>query len=117
MIITLQQLKDKRACEKQVELFKKLFGESVEVTLENCLLAASHELNFDWASGEFFTIAQRAAYEEAVALLLKDYEKAIAPLLKTYKEGRAKAFYEASLKKTFLEKLKEKLKMLWRGYV
>lgn len=48
-IITLQQLIDAKACPTQCYQFQKLFGDSVEVTVERAE-KCTHIFNWDWAA-------------------------------------------------------------------
>ena len=48
--ITLAQLRQARACSKQCDLFKRLFGKQVTVTVE---LARQHAADFSWGLGGF----------------------------------------------------------------
>jgi len=98
MKITIAQLKKLKACDDQVELFKATFGASAEVTLENCLIAAKVELDFDWAARNLLNPAQKAAYEAAKAQARAAYEAAEAPVRAAYEaaEASARAAYAAA---------------------
>ncbi len=67
MKISLKELKLKHACACDLARFEKLFGDQVEVTAENCLLAVKGGLNLGWAAEKFFTATAREAYEKATA--------------------------------------------------
>ena len=71
MIITLKRLKFHDACKKQIRLFERTFGDSVEVTLELCL---KHLPDFDygWFACFCFSHAQRRAYNAATAKAFYD---------------------------------------------
>ena len=90
MKITIQQLINKDACQSQVDKFRELFGESVDVTPELCLSVAS-EFDWDWAARNFLSAAALKLYKETRAAALKLYEETRATALKLYKETRADA--------------------------
>ena len=117
--ITLALLERKQACRPQLDAFRELFGESVEVTEALCVQHAS-VFNWGWAADRLLNSSARKAYNEAVApawktydeatalaskaydeataLALKSYDKALAPASKAYDEARAlasKAYDEA----------------------
>ena len=77
MKLTVQQLKDAQACALQVRRFRKLFGESVNVTIK---LAVEHagEFDWDWASYAFLKPPARAAYYKAIDMAEAAYYKALA---------------------------------------
>ena len=85
-IITREFLKSKDACQKQLEILFAEFPNGGEVTLENCLRAASLDIDFDWAAKNLLS-----------APALKAYEEAMAPAWKAYEEAKAPAFYNAWL--------------------
>ena len=47
--LTIETLRRKGACESQVKLLQKMFGDSAEVTEERCLSVA-HLVDFEWAA-------------------------------------------------------------------
>lgn len=89
MIITIEMLQDKKACQEQVDLFEAIFGNAVEVTLENCIEAARRGLHIDWAASNLLNRKQREFYKESEAPLWAAYEEACAPLWAAYKEACA----------------------------
>ena len=106
MKITLKQLELKGACD--LDQFKKLFGNQVEITEENCFLALNAHMNLDWVVERFFTAPAWEAYDKATAPAweayvkatapaLEAYEKAKAPAWEAYRKAKASAFYKASL--------------------
>jgi hypothetical protein len=54
--ITVQMLKNKYACQSQIRKFKKMFGNSANVTIKNCVTVAD-KFNFEWALYVFFRIS------------------------------------------------------------
>ena len=89
MKITLTQIRALEACEEQAALFEERFGEEAEVTLANCIKAIG--LDFDFASLQFLTRSQRAAYREATAPALAAYEEAKAAAWDAYEKATAPA--------------------------
>ena len=81
-VIKLETLKKLRACSAQLILFKKLFGNEVEVTEELCIKYAS---DFEWYWAAEYLLP---------APLYKQYEEATAPYLKQYQEANAQEFYK-----------------------
>src|SRR6266567_6327819 len=88
--ITLDMLKTAGACARQAKLFKKTFGQEVEVTVP---LAKQYSQAFDWnwAAGHFLSPAARAAYLEATAPAWAAYCEARAAAGAAYCEARAAA--------------------------
>ena len=92
MEISVAKLKKARACEDQVALFAKLFGDKpVPVTLERCKEAAATELDLGWAARKLFSNSAFIAYYEAIAPAWKAFNEAIAPARKAYDEAIAAA--------------------------
>ena len=63
-ILTLATLKKAGACSDQVALFRKLFGESVEVTDSLCVEHAE-EFSWGWAAGNLLTAPAWTEYDRA----------------------------------------------------
>ena len=99
MLITTQMLRDKNACESQVEIFAKQWPEGAEVTRENCLVALALGLDVRWA-GRLLVFLARTAYNkaEAEAEAWKVYNEVVAPAWKVYNEALATAFCDAAKK-------------------
>jgi hypothetical protein len=105
MEITLKDLKEKKACSEQVEIFRALFGKGGQVTLAKCRLAAKAGLNFNWASSYFLDPAQRVEYARVTAPALAKYERVTALAyeritalaLAEYWRAAALAFHQATL--------------------
>ena len=88
-ILTLQQLRDVRACDEQVELFKQHFGDSVRVTVARAK-KFSTVFNFDFAARHFLSTAARKVYEDTRAAAWKVYKDTCAPALKVCDDTRAR---------------------------
>jgi hypothetical protein len=71
----LADLIDKGACAKQIALFKKLFGESVEVTEELCL-KYYNKFAFWWAADNLLSVSAWEAYVKVRASAIEAYIKA-----------------------------------------
>ncbi len=75
------------ACSYQVDLFRSLFGESVEVSVD---LAVEHASKFDFGfAARLLSPASRAEYARQHAPLLAEYAPQCAPLLAEYERQRA----------------------------
>lgn len=116
-MITYELLESRGACENQVKLFRNIFPEGVEVSVELCVKYAS-EFDFNWAGGNLLkdTKAYKEAeeplwevykeseehlwkaYKEVEEPLLRSYKEVKEPLWKAYKEGLAKVFAELYLR-------------------
>ena len=97
-IIKLSTLIEKQACQEQVDLFRQLFGEQVELTAELAVKYANR-FNVSWCVDKLLTASAQKAYAEAVAPALKAYKEATAPTLKVYNEAKAialKAYSEVN---------------------
>ena len=76
-IITLQMLLDESACKAQVEKFRELFGESVNVTVAEARKVAD---KFDWRFAVRFLDAEgRADYERVTGPAWADYRARQGP--------------------------------------
>ena len=93
------------ACRAQTDLFRQLFGESVEITEELCASVAD---KFDWrwagryllspvAAADYERVRAHASaeYERVRATAGAEYERAEAPALAEYKRVRSAAFARA----------------------
>ena len=111
--ITLKQLKNLDACEDQLKLFEKVFGESVSFKTEaqavKVAVKVAQKFDFEWwASHKLLKGDYRKAYYEALTPLYKAYMEAEAPLWKVYLEAippfeEAYLEAEAPLRKTYKE--------------
>ena len=113
MILTLQTLRGKGACLGQREKFKRMFGQSANVTVRLCLKVA-HDFDFSWAAQHLLsptawaeyervkasawaeygrvTATALAVYERATATSRAEYERVKAPALAEYERVKARAF-------------------------
>lgn len=90
--VTLEQLEDLEACEKQREIFARLFPEGrVEVTVELCVRHAS-EFDWDWAVDALLTASARNAYHEAIASAWNAHREAIVSAEAAHREAIASAW-------------------------
>jgi hypothetical protein len=92
-VLTLQTLVQKGVCPSQRKLFKKLFGNSVNITPELCAGVAK-QFNWDWAAKYLLSAKAWAAYTAASATACAEYRAAIAPAWAAYEA--ATAAYEAA---------------------
>ncbi len=69
--LTLITLKTNNACNEQVELFQKLFGDSVEITPELCIKHAN-DFDFTWAANNLLSKSSLYKYRN-----IRDTEYAI----------------------------------------
>ena len=72
MKITLKDLRRMGACKEQVELYKWLFNESVELTRGN-ILRYGTQFDLNWIADKIMTKEQYADYESKRAPLDADY--------------------------------------------
>jgi len=95
MMLILQTLIDKRACTAQVDLFRHIFGESVEITSALCESVAA-QFDWNWASRYLLTPAALAEYERVQGPALAEYERVQGAALAEYERvrGPARAEYE-----------------------
>jgi hypothetical protein len=78
MKLTTTMLRAKEACKYQRELFDRITGGEVDITVEWCCEHAQ-KFDWDWAAQNMLTAPARAAYEQAIAPARAAYEQAIAP--------------------------------------
>jgi len=88
--LTYQTLSDKRACKDQLDAFRALFNESVDITPELCV---THAATFDWswAADSLLSPAAWAEYKRATAPAWEKYDHATATALAEYKRATATA--------------------------
>ena len=75
--LTLQQLKDKGVCAKQVALFETTFGQQVDVSPRLCIEVAPL-FDFDWAACNLLSAQARAEYGRARAPARAEYGRITA---------------------------------------
>jgi hypothetical protein len=100
--LCIKQLTDQSACKDQVDLFRTMFGESVNVTQKLCVSVAD-KFDFEWAASHLLTPSALADYERAKASAQADWERAVAPARADYRraKGSAQADYERARAKAF----------------
>ena len=81
--ITLRMLREREACDKQVELFRSLFGDAAQVT-EDAAVAVADRFNWDWAASNFLTAPALAEYDRVGAAARAEYVRVRAPALAEY---------------------------------
>ena len=88
-IVTKQMLIDADACQNQVDLFEKTFGDSVVVTLSRAKKVANL-FQWDWAV-QLLDGQGYAEYRRAMTAAWAEYERAAAPALAEYNRVREAA--------------------------
>ena len=88
MLITLEFLVSKDACEDERDIFAKEWPEGVLLTRKSLQRATELSLNLDWLAGAVLPPGQLKTYKDADAPLWKTYKDACDPLLKTYRDAR-----------------------------
>ena len=84
MRVTAKQLRDKKACEDQVLVFKKEWPRGVRVTFDSLQRAAELELDLDWFAAAFLPAPAWVDYCKATEIVRADYSTAIAVALVDY---------------------------------
>src|SRR3990167_7924408 len=85
MKITAKYLEAVDDCKDQVALFRRHFGEEVEVSEKLCL-AHAHEFDWNWAARRLLDVPTWQAYERATAGGWTAYEEAMVPARRAYEE-------------------------------
>ena len=100
--ITLRMLREREACDKQVELFRSLFGDAVEVT-EDAAVAVADRFDWDWAARHFLKAPAGAEYDRVTAAAGAEYDRVRAPAWAEYDRVRAPALaeYDRVMARTF----------------
>ncbi|MGH7744630.1 MAG: hypothetical protein ACREQ5_07415, partial [Candidatus Dormibacteria bacterium] len=75
--LTLKTLIDQRACQDQVELFRKRFGKSVNITPELCREVASL-FNWDWAAAHLLGATAQTEYKRVRVAAQTESERVCA---------------------------------------
>jgi len=78
MKITVELLESNKAYGPQVAIFRKLWPEGAEVTLENCHKAAAAGLDLHWAAENLLPAPARKAWAQSRALARQECEEAAA---------------------------------------
>ncbi len=90
MKLTLQQLVELNACEKQRILFAKHFGTEVEITEELCEKFAG-DFSWGWAAGNLLKAPAGGEYDRAIAPARAEYNCAITHAWDEYHRAIAPA--------------------------
>ena len=93
--ITAQMLRDRGACNDQVNIFAAEWPGGAEVTLENCLRAAELGFNFDWVANVLLPSEARQVYAAAIDEALRVHYAATKEALRAYRAACATAFHAA----------------------
>jgi hypothetical protein len=91
--LTLATLTAHDACAGQVRLFSKLYGNSLNVTVERCV-AVAERFDWDWASRYLLSAPALAEYERVRAPAWAEYQRVRAPAWAEYERVRAPAWAE-----------------------
>ena len=91
--ITLKQLKKHEACTGQLHLFKELFGNEVEVTVEKCI-EYYNKFNWTWAAKHLLSDELFKEYKKIKQLAWEGYEKIEQPAWEKYEEIGQPAYKE-----------------------
>jgi len=75
--ITYQTIAGKLACKNQLDAFRALFGESVDITPELCVTHA-FAFDWDWAGDNLLSPTARAEYDRASASARAEHQRASA---------------------------------------
>jgi len=91
MKITTELLKEKNACEDDIEIFQAEWPDGAEMTLENLLRIVELELDLDWFTENFLDESAQREYDEAIAPARRECDEAIASAHQKYDEAIAPA--------------------------
>lgn len=96
--ITLSMLTDQKACQAQIERFKKNFGESIRVTVRRAPSVAS-EFEWDLAAGYFLRGRAEKKYNKVKMGAEKKYQAITGPVWMEYQAAKsfAKSSYDSSM--------------------
>jgi hypothetical protein len=90
-ILTLATLEAKGACADQRDLFRSMFGASVDVTRELCISVAS-QFSFTWAAQRLLKATARADFSCARAAALVDFKDATTAARDDYNRATTAAW-------------------------
>jgi hypothetical protein len=91
--ITLQQLRKLNACSGQVQLFKDMFGERVEVSLANDK-AYGHLFDINWLVGKLLNASYLTEYKRVRASDYVEYKRVRATAWPEYERVADTAYAE-----------------------
>ena len=110
--ITAQMLRDRGACNDQVNIFAAEWPGGAEVTLENCLRAAELGFNFDWAANVLLPSEARQVYRAATKEAWRAYDAARAATVEPLRD-----YYAATKEaRRVLDAARAATKEAWRAY-
>ncbi len=92
--ITLEWLAEQYACEDQIEIFKKVFGDSAELNETNAVKALEAELDLDWLARHILTTTALEEFERIQAIAEDEYERILAIAEDEYERIRATSWDE-----------------------
>lgn len=104
--VTVEWLRERYACEEQVELFAAAFGAAADISRANAALAARAGLDLDWLANELLGALALRAYKKARATAWRAYKEAAAPARRAYSEAKTPAW----------QAYPETTATAWRGY-
>lgn len=90
----IDKLVDARACPHETALFREMFGDGDECTLERCLQAAPH---FDWifASRRLLTAKQYAHFRALIVAATRQLKRVADKGGEKRRRAYAQAFFQA----------------------
>lgn len=89
-ILTLARLKKAGACSEQIDRFRRLFGEQVEVTEALCAELA-HAFDWGWAAEHLLSPLAEEVYDAALDQAWEAYLAALAQARAAYTPATAQA--------------------------
>ncbi len=78
MKITLEWLREQRACDDQVAIFKQVFGNEAALDMPSAVKAIEARLDLDWLAGHLLGPAAGAEYDRVRAPALAQYDRVTA---------------------------------------
>lgn len=92
--LTIEHLSQARACPRETAIFKRLFGDGNECTLDRCMEAAPH---FDWvfAAHHLLTPKQQAAFKANVMAGFRQVRRMADRDKQKKRRAMAHAFFKA----------------------
>jgi hypothetical protein len=117
MKLTIQQLIDAKACQSQVDLFRDMFGKSVNITQRLCVSVAD-KFDFGWAAEKLLKPKAWAEYERVFPLAWVEYERVRTSAQAEYERVRtsAQAEYERVRAPAWAEYERVCAKQFAKGY-
>lgn len=91
MKLTAQMLRDKNACQEQVEKFQQLYPDGVEVTKAACV-AVADVFDWKWAARNFLSDAARQEHDRIKNAAWQELNLVTAAARQEYDRVEAAAF-------------------------